>query len=956
MESIQQLYNEAFQYWEAKETDKAKERIEKALELAPDNLQVRALAMYIYQAFTEEFIVHAEFIVDSDIHFEDTISPRRSPHDFLDWLIMSYHFVIKDDEKMDEEEKKNQKSLKERAYLYTRKILECGYGTDHLDYFLDYMNQTERYDEIIDFARYIVEEKTPEELGLPGLKKSEKLTPDEGRVLHHEIMDAFFLTGRDIQALNWCNKYITIFPKDWTIYFARGEVYCRLNQPEETARQWIIGTQMAGFDDWFTSYIDPLMEIVADKDCLEKKMLYNRVRAIKDSISDELKALYEKIQLDTFIVIGKPEKKPISPTYVEGKLHVKLPPVEKDDYFPFDRLWLPKKLGQHPYIPLDPDQQNDDIQIIPGVMTARPDTIERYGIDITDQVRQKKNPPVVGRDKEIDALIRILIRMEKNNPVLLGEAGVGKTAIIQGLAQRINSEIVPEYLRNKRIIELSMSALVGGTRWRGDFESRLTDIIRELKENKDIILFVDELHTIMGAGAANRGDLDVANIAKPALAKGEIRLVGATTYNEYAKYIEKDQAMARRFTPVHIAEMDKKATLEVLKHRVEFWKEHHHVYVPDETLIYAIDLSDDRIRNRRFPDKAIDLLDESCALVSTKRKKQNTELLTLHPDHVNQVFKEWTGTAPDQSEKVIHNKPATDKKQRVTVVESLKKYLVAQPDVIDKLSSLVVQLQNSIKDPVIPQVLLFFGEPGNGKTTAALALEKALWPSETDRLMVLDLAEYSEQFSYDRLVGGPPGYAGYNDDGIISYRIKRKPYSIILLKNVAQAHPQVINFFGSLFRSGSFFDKKGQNILAGDTIFILHVNSLLHGNKIGFSSSQNPATNDNKIPSGIFKGGGLPSQWVNIYFRSFYFHTLTNNDLNEVLDICINNLKIVYEQKGILLSVSKKMKEQLLSAFYEMKGDKRNAEELVNYYIVPKIREKLLKLGLQASRPLNVKL
>jgi ATP-dependent Clp protease ATP-binding subunit ClpC len=965
MENVQLLYDQAFQSWQAKETDKAKEFIEKALSISPDDLAIHALAMHIYGPFVKEYLDHAEFIVDRNIHYKDLVNPHKEPHGFLNDLVLCYGMLmISPHIKRDPTEKIMAKELAERAYHYTRLILENGYGIDQLDNYFDFLSELEKYDEIIDLGQFVIHNKTAAELNLPGLKKSE--VPDDGEVEdishHQQIMDAYFFTGRNKEAMEWCNKYLSKHPDAWTMYFMRGEVYCRLNQPEETARQWMIGTQMAGFDDWFSDSIDPLCHMVGDKQCNEKRMLRERLLAIKDKIPDDKEALFKKLSVDTFVSIGDPDEKLISESYIESVLGMKLPPVTKEDYFHYRRLWLPKTQGTHPYLPPDPrlnentgDTQEGVQQIVPQVVTLKPITIERFGVNLTELVLTKKYPQVVGRDREIDALMRILVRMEKNNPVLLGEAGVGKTAIILGLAQRINAGNVPALLKDKRIIELSMSALVGGTMWRGDFETRITDIIKELKENTDIILFVDELHTIMGAGAANRGDLDVANIAKPALAKGEIRLVGATTTHEYSLYIEKDQAMARRFTPVRVAEMDREATLEVLKHRVPFWKEHHRVTVPEKTLIYAIDLSENHIRHRRFPDKVIDLLDESCAYLSTRNKKPGKKLLTLTNDYVNIVFREWTGTITDQLDEVILEKQNINKQERAIISGSLAKSLVSQPHVIGDLTSLILQVRHSVKDPVLPFVLLFWGQPGNGKTTAAAALEKTLWPNETDRLMVLNMAEYSDPFSYHRLVGSPPGYSGYNDEGILTARIKRKPFSIIMLKNIGEAHHLVIQFFASLFHSGMFTDKKGQTIPAGDIIFVLHFDIKTEKNSIGFSRANLSPNYEEGQVHALLKKHGFPSLWDRINFRTLGFDTLSGSDMNQVLNIHLEKLKYQYQQKGIKLTFSEEIKETLTNAFYALPGEKRNMETLIDQHIVPQLRNKMLKSKAKTIRNIAIK-
>lgn len=965
MENVQLLYDQAFQAWQAKETDKAKEYIEKALSISPDDLAIHALAMHIYGPFNKESLNHAEFIIDHDIHYKDKVSPHHEPHDFLESLVLGYGMLMSIPHINEEiSEKIKRKEIAARACHYTRLILENGYGIEHLDNYFEFLSETEKYDEIIDLGQFLIHKKTAKELNLPGLEES--VIPDEGEyedISHHQhIMDAFFYTGRNKEALEWCNKYLDIYPDAWTMYFMRGEIYCRLNQPEETARQWMIGTEMAGFDEWFTERIDSLCHMVGDKQCIEKRMLRQRLVTIKDKVPDDKEALYKKLSVDAFMSIGDPDRKLILESYIESVLGMKLPPVEKENYFYYGRLWLPKILGPHPYLPPDPllnentsDKQEGVQQIVPQVATLKPVTIERFGVNLTELVLSKKYPQVVGRDREIDALMRILVRMEKNNPVLLGEAGVGKTAIILGLAQRINAGNVPALLKDKRIIELSMSALVGGTMWRGDFETRITEIIKELKENKDIILFVDELHTIMGAGAANRGDLDVANIAKPALAKGEIRLVGATTTHEYSLYIEKDQAMARRFTPVRVGEMDREATLEVLRHRVPFWKEHHRVTVPEKTLIYAIDLSEHHIRHRRFPDKVIDLLDESCAYLSTRSKKPGKKLLTLTNEYVNSVFREWTGTATNQLDEVILEKQNINKQERAIISNSLQKSLVSQPHVIEDLTSLILQVRHSVKDPVLPFVLLFWGQPGNGKTTAATALEKTIWPNETDRLMVLNMAEYSDPFSYHRLVGSPPGYSGYNDEGILTARIKRKPFSIIMLKNIGEAHHLVIQFFASLFHSGMFTDKKGQTIPAGDIIFVIHFDIKAEKNSIGFSRTNiSPDYEEGQVHA-LLKKHGFPTVWDRINFRIIGFDTLSESDMKDVLNIHLEKLKYQYQQKGIKLTFSEEIKETLTNAFYAMPGEKRNMETLIDQHIVPQLRNKMLKSKAKTIKNIAIK-
>lgn len=953
MKTVQQLYDEAFKLWENSEHDKARQIIYQALELAPNDLSLHALAIHSYNDrkpkndFKE--VPHLEFIIDQDIHYKDTLDKYGDTHHFLEMLLSNYHLMLiyaeEDDHSyLQTEVEINSADIKEKLYRYTHKILEAGYGIYRLYDLFNLLRKTEKWDEIISLSYYIIKEKSAEDLGLPGLENCEK----DGGWMENDIsqivMDAFFYSGRNTEALAWCQKYLEIYPDDWIAEEYMGEILTRLNRPADAAKQWVISLLKNEDPERFRQMMEDFCFMVADEGFYEKYMLWHRLHDMKDKIPPEKKGIFDKLSSEAFFAARDHKKKVVSDNYIESMLDMKLPPLEKKHYFYFDRIWIPKIMGPHPYLPTDKDiltDQGTENTVIPKTRSIKPETIEKFGIDLTARTEEGKFPPVVGRDKEIDALIRILIRMEKNNPVLLGEAGVGKTAIITGLAQRIKSDKVPVFLKDKRIIELPMSSLVGGTMWRGDFEQRIINIIKELRENKDIILFVDELHTIMGAGAGSRNDMDVANIIKPALAKGEIRLVGATTHREYTLYIEKDQAMARRFTPVRVTEMDRDATLVVLKNRVAFWREHHSVEVDEEILKFAIDLTEHHVKNRRFPDKAIDLLDESCAFVRTTNINKEDGILHLEKRHVEHVFREWTGASPEQnSVSKDNNKPGSDERKRIS--NKLQRFVVAQNEAVNHLSNIIFRIDHSVKDPQLPLVLLFSGPAGTGKTTCANAISGILWPADNDRTMILNMAEYTDSYSVNKLFGGPPGYSGYDEEGILSSRIKRKPYSVVLIKNIHLAHSRVLLALKSIFRKGVFSGKNGLDILASDIIFIIHADAETARGKVGFKSNDNVFVNESREIENL-RNKGIPATLLNAVNHVLKFNELLEKDIRDISGMHLLRIKDIYLRKGLYVKFGKNVKEQLTGMFKDTPGEKRNMEKMTDDFIIPLIREKLLK-------------
>lgn len=961
MNPIQQHYDQAFEFWENKETEKAIEQIDKALELAPEDLALHMLAFHIKRMDLSKFsfVPHIEFIIDHDIHYKDTLDKHGEHHDYLNLLSLAYNLMKPKSYRSslpDVDEEVDKEAIFERIYSYVKKILKAGYGIESISMYLNTLKESKRYDELIDVSYFLIKEKTAEELGLPGLAHIDDADNLSNDIIYEEVIDAFFYTNRNEEALLWCKKYHELYPNDWYINRSIGDILCRLNRPEDAARQWIIALQEGGHTDGREFIFDTLCDMIADNNYFNKYILHKRLASLKDEVPDERRAVYNKISLEVYRCIGYPDKRILTETYIEGKLNMKLPPIEEKDYFSLGNLWLPKTMGPHPILPPEvklSDKKNGS-PIITRTPAVKPETIERYGIDLTDQVSSGKYPPVVGRDKEIDSLIQILIRMEKNNPVLLGDAGVGKTAIIVGLAQRINEDKVPEYLKGRRIIELTMSALVGGTMWRGEFEQRITNIIKELRENKDIILFIDELHTIMGAGAANRSDLDVANIAKPALAKGEIRLVGATTSKEYAKYIEKDQAMARRFTPVRVEEMNKEATLQVLKYRVKFWLEKHNIDVPEEVLGFAIDLTEHHLKNRRFPDKAIDLLDESCALMKTQLQTNNENQQKLTPQYVEHVFKEWTGRTTEQISTIEHEQEVDYTGEREVIKAALQKQVIGQKETVSQISASVWRIKYAMKEPSTPSVFVFYGDTGTGKTTMAHALATTLWPVEQDRILTLNMTEYSDRFANHRLWGAPPGYSGFEEEGILTSRIKRNPFSIVVLKNIEEAHKQTINFFSSIFKKGFFVDKTGQEVLAGDIVFILHLNLKTENTKLGFTKTAGNAHTNNEAAMDALKKAGISTALLQTNLQFFKFSKLSKGEAKTIVNNHLDKLKENYVQKGIKLVFEDDMQNQLAQIFFEQPGEKRNMEGLIDQEVIPRIRDKMIQAASQNIKEIKI--
>jgi len=449
--------------------------------------------------------------------------------------------------------------------------------------------------------------------------------------------------------------------------------------------------------------------------------------------------------------------------------------------------------------------------------------LERFGRDLTQLAREGKIHPPIGRRAEMLQVVRTLARESKNNPVLVGDAGVGKTAIVEGLAWRIAQGRVPTIIQDKRIIQLDMAAIVAGTKYRGDFEERLQGVLQEASQSPGVILFIDELHTLVGAGTAEGVTMDGANIMKPALSRGEIRIIGATTINEYRRYIEKDPALERRFQPIQVNEPTPQEALEILQGIKERLEKHHGVNIAEEALRAAVNLSARYLPDRRLPDKAIDLLEEACASAAVQWTSViQGEVLPEVPGVVSanavaQVVARWTGIPAAQLRE--------DERERLlSMAEKLKERVIGQDQACEKLAQAVQRARLGLKEAGRPiGVFLFLGPTGVGKTELARATAEFLFGSEK-AMTRLDMSEFMEKHTVSRLIGAPPGYVGYEEEGQLTGALRRHPHCLVLLDEIEKAHPEVLNLFLQLFDEGRVTDSKGRTADATNALFILTSN------------------------------------------------------------------------------------------------------------------------------------
>ena len=624
-------------------------------------------------------------------------------------------------------------------------------------------------------------------------------------------------------------------------------------------------------------------------------------------------------------------------------------------------------------------------------------TLDTYSRDLTQLAKDGKLDPVIGREKEIQRVIQILSRRTKNNPCLIGEPGVGKTAVAEGLAEMIVSGDVPETIRGKRVVVLDLSGMVAGSKYRGEFEERIKNVLKEVREAGNVLLFIDEIHTIIGAGGAE-GALDASNILKPSLARGEIQLIGATTIEEYRKYIEKDPALERRFQPVTVDEPTEEEALEILKGLRPRYEEHHHVRITDEALKSAVKLSARYINDRFLPDKAIDLVDEAASKIrltvfvepkeikeleaeikalqtqkeddiraeayekageikkeQTKKREQIEKLketweeekkskrLEVGEDDIADVVSGWT--------KIPVSKLAEEETERLLKLESiLHERVVGQDEAVAAVAKAIRRGRVGLKDPKRPiGSFLFLGPTGVGKTELCKALAEAMFGTE-NALIRVDMSEYMEKHSVSKMIGSPPGYVGYEGGGQLSEKIRRNPYSVVLFDEVEKAHPDVFNILLQVLDDGHITDSQGHKIDFKNTIIIMTSNAgaenIIAPRHLGFTSQDDEKARYDRMKTGVMDEVKrlFKPEFLNRIDEIIVFHPLTKDHMKEIVSILLRSVsKRTSQQMSITLEAGDDVKEYLIEKGYDEKYGARPLKRTIQNLIEDKLAEEVLE-------------
>lgn len=562
--------------------------------------------------------------------------------------------------------------------------------------------------------------------------------------------------------------------------------------------------------------------------------------------------------------------------------------------------------------------------------------LEEFGYDITKAAREGKLDPLVGREDEISRVIQILGRRRKNNPMLVGDPGVGKSAIVEGIALKIINGDIPPVLADKRLISLDLGSIVAGTKYRGDFEKRLKSIINEVAASPDVILFIDEFHTIVGAGGAS-GSLDAANMLKPALARGDIQCIGATTMDEFRKIVEKDGALDRRFQKIVVEHTDITHTISILGRLKANYEKHHNVIFTDEAIEACVRMSDRYISDRCLPDKAIDAMDEAGSMVRLKNPKK-TGVVTA--EDVAEIISKMTGIP---SGRVAEGESARLMKMR----DKISHRIIGQDEAIDKVVRAIQRNRAGIKDPGKPiGTFIFFGPTGVGKTQLAKSLAEYLFDSE-DNMIRLDMSEYMEKFNVSRLIGAPPGYVGFEEGGQLSERVRRKPYCVVLLDEIEKAHPDVFNLLLQVMDEGRLTDSNGRTVSFRNTIVIMTSNVGSreldeYGSGVGFNTAgRNVQVNRRTVLEKAVKKA-FPPEFINRVDEQVFFNPLTKEDIGKIIDIELKGLKARVKDAGFELNVTPAAKRFVADAGYDPSYGARPLKRAIQKYIEDPVSEHII--------------
>ena len=623
--------------------------------------------------------------------------------------------------------------------------------------------------------------------------------------------------------------------------------------------------------------------------------------------------------------------------------------------------------------------------------------LDRYSRDLTRMAFENKLDPVVGRDTEMERVMQILARRTKNNPCLIGEPGVGKTAIVEGLAQRIALGAVPEVMRNKRILVLDLSGMVAGSKYRGEFEERIKRVVSEISGNKDIVLFIDELHTIIGAGSAE-GSMDASNILKPSLSRGEIQVIGATTIDEYRKYIEKDAALERRFQPVTVEEPTPEQAVQILSGLRPYYEEHHKVKISDEALSEAVRLSERYINDRRLPDKAIDLIDEAASriqigkdtssdkiiarevmmgdlgeekedaiaagdmekarelqkeqdklarIVKSMRTKAEARLnekgRTVDADSVAGVVSQWTKIP-------VSRLTEKESKKLAKLDKELHKRVVGQDEAVKAVADAIRRGRVGLKDPQRPiGSFLFLGPTGVGKTELSKAVAETVFGSEQSLIRV-DMSEYMEKYSVSKMIGSPPGYVGYEEGGQLSEQVRRNPYSVILFDEIEKAHPDVFNILLQVLDEGHITDAHGRKVDFKNTCIIMTSNagaqSIMEPKKLGFLAGDDAERDYERIKSGVMEEVKriFKPEFINRIDGLIVFRPLSKDQVKKIAGLLIEKLiKRAKDQTDITLNVTASARKYIASAGFSDKFGARPIKRMIQDKIENTLAEMILE-------------